>query len=164
MIEFDARIDTHEVEHALERLSRAGNDLRPIFNAARRRFRADQKDHADRQQAPEGRWQSWSPRYVQSLQARPGRRKFRAHRAGPVRVRGKILGRLPKAFKIVVGRDFLRATSRVPWSGAHQRGDVVGRGVHLPRREFLWVSEKLLHEVVTIAVARFGAAWRNIGL
>lgn len=164
MIEIDATVVIVEVERALNRLATAGQDLQPIFNAARKKFRQDQKDHADRQQAPEGRWQSWSPRYVQALQARPSRRRYRAHRAGPVRVRGKILGRLPRAFKIVVGHNFMRATSRVPWSGAHQAGGIVGRGVHLPRREFLWVSEKLLHEVVVIATARFGAAWRRIGL
>lgn len=162
-VDISAELDKRDVEQALDRLLAAGENLRPVFERAKKRFRDDQREHAERQEGPQGSWQRWSPRTVLAMQARPGRRKFGRHKIGPVRVRGRILGRLPRSFKITTGRTWIKATSRVPWSGAHQQGAVVGRGSVLPRREFLWVSQRLLRVVCDIAEQRFGAVWRKIG-
>jgi phage gpG-like protein len=55
----------------------------------------------------------------------------------------RLLGRLPGAVVYKIGELFIRATSRARFGGAHQFGGTVGRGVKLPQRMFLWLSDKL---------------------
>lgn len=162
MIDVEATIDSRQVEAALDRLQRAGKNLRPVFTKARKALRKDIAEHADREEGPTGRWQRLSAWTVLKLQARAGRQgtKRRSHKIGPVRPPGgRILRRLPKAFKITTGADFIRATSRVTWSGVHWEGGRAGRGAVIPKRDWMWVSDRMVQIVADLAEHRFGAVW-----
>jgi len=106
-------------------------DLRPAWKLIRKPVRADLRQHARRQEGPEG---SWSPM--------SSRTKGRA-RAGRKRPR-KLLGRLPGALTTKLERKRMILRSQVAWSAVHQEGGRVGRGARVPARPFLWASDKVL--------------------
>jgi phage gpG-like protein len=147
-----ASFDFSEVDAALKDTWLRAQRLAPAFRQLAKPLRADQRDHAMRQAAPGG---SWPGRSAATLARRKlNMRRTRVTKAMRTvmikkpRRRGaasrRVLGRLPGAFKIVIGKLYVRAVHRVKWAGVHLTGGTVGRGVQLPQREFFWISDKLL--------------------
>lgn len=129
---------SRDLERALDELARRAED--DWFRAVAPIARADQRDHAKRQEGPEGKWDKRAPA------TRGGRRR-------------RVLGRLPGAIKVTVHPDAVTITSRVAWSGAHQDGDRVGHGAQLPERPFLWWSEAFLEDAEEAALRYITKAW-----
>lgn len=142
-----AHVNIGGVLRAFERLKRT--DTSKAFRAAKKPARKDQRDHAKRQASAQGRW----PGLADTTRARRAR--------GAKRKSRKILGRLPAALQITSGKDFVRVTSRVPWSGVHQDGGAAGKNARIPRRQFLWISKDLLRAVRDIFTAALDRAWQG---
>jgi hypothetical protein len=119
VIEVGASVDLRDVEKGIDAMANpraVTKGLRDI----KKPLRADQRDHAKKNEGPEGRW---APRATKS--------------------RRRLLGRLPSAIKVTSTSTSVSAVCPVSWSGAHQDGAVVGHGVTLPARRFVWVSDGL---------------------
>jgi phage gpG-like protein len=125
-----ATIDLGDVEKGLAAMERPGV-LGPAFKDLKRPLRLDQKDHSKKRQGPES---SWAPRAASTME----RMRMGGHRAK------KPLGRLTGAVSYSADATGVRGWSRVSWSDVFQTGGVVGKGVRLPARPFLWVSDEML--------------------
>lgn len=160
-IRISAPVDLKEVENALRRLMLSGRDLRKLFASVRRFVREDQKDHARHERGPDGKWKSLD---LDTLKKRSRQGKGRRHRGKRKRKRSRqprMLGKLPGAYDITYSRSWIRATSRVKWSGAHAEGDRVGRNARIPGRVWLWASSGLL-EIIAAKAVDFGVrAWEK---
>ena len=132
-----ARVDLGFLTRA--RLALRTPDLRPAWKESRKPLRADQREHAKKQQGPDGTWASRAS--STKVRAASGRR------------RRKPLGRLPAALTTRFDRRRLIVRSLVAWSDAHNSGARVGHGAKIPRRTFLWASDKVL-EIAAGAIAR----------
>lgn len=160
-IRIAAHVELKEVENALRRLALQGKDLRKLFSSVRKYVRADQKDHARLERGPEGKWQALD---ADTLRKRSRQGKGRRHRGKRKRLRRRqprMLGKLAGAYDITYSRSWIRATSRVKWSGAHADGDRVGRGAKLPGRVWLWASSGLLETIAAKAVDFAVQAWEK---
>jgi phage gpG-like protein len=148
VIEVDANFNLTEVDRAMADVEVRAKRLAPAFRELRRPLRADQRAHSRAEEGPDGHWPPRSPftearrlarnrrvRASKALAIRPSRRR----RTTPKR----LLGRLPAAILVKVGELYIRATSRVAWSGVHQYGGNAGRA-RIPARPFLWLSDGLL--------------------
>lgn len=151
-----ATVDLGDVERGLTGMQRKAERLRSAWISLRRPMRADQRDHARRQEGPEGKWpkrsattdrraaemRSRAKRNVKAAKftSKKPRRHFRARR---------LLGSLPnRTVKVyALGAHGVVAESKVPWSGVHQDGGRVGRGSRIPARPFLWLSDRFLTQV-----------------
>jgi phage gpG-like protein len=133
-------VDTAVVERSLAELERRGQDLRQPLRIIRKEMRGDQRDHARSKEGPSGKWPARARETV-----RAARGKGRAKR---------FMGRLPSAVDYIAEQRRVVARSKVPWSGSHMEGDTVGKGVKLPARPFLWISDKLV-EVAERVLTRF---------
>lgn len=127
-----ATIDIRDVEKGLGAMERRAKALGPAFRDLKKPLRADQKDHGKRQRGPFGTWARRSPATLEF---------YRSH--GRKRV-PRPLGRLIAAVKYTSTPYSVAGESRSGWSEAQQDGGVVGRGVRLKARPFLWLSRKLL--------------------
>lgn len=163
MIKLDAFVNLRDVENGLRRMQLAGMDLRPVFKAARKDVRADQRDHAKQQEGPDGKWPRLDP---DTLKKRTRQGAGRRHRGKMKRRRkkfGLMLGKLPRSFTISYSRSWIRGTARPKWSGAHQpkRGSTtrIGRGATLRARPYLWASTGLLQTVARKAVDYMTTQW-----
>ncbi len=135
----EARFDARALEGALDELARRAED--DWFREVAPLARADQRDHARRQEGPEGRWDARAP-------AAKGRRSRR-----------RVLGRLPGAIKVQVHPDAVQITSRVAWSNVHQEGGGAGNGAIMPERPFLWWSEEFLVDAEEAALLFITRTW-----
>lgn len=159
MIDPVVTITLDEVEEGLDRMHRAGYDLRALFRSVRKELRADQKSHAKEQQGPDGAWPALAASTVQKRKARAGKQgRTRRRKLNEATV--KKLGRLPGAYRIQISRLSIKAIARPKWSGAHS-GDRVGHGATLPDRTYLWASTQLLELVAARVLAYLGAAWEG---
>ena len=158
-VDADGFVDLRDVQNGLRRMQLAGRDLRPVFKRARKALRADQKAHATEQLGSDGAW----PSLKISTIKRRSQKKRRRGRARQLQRRpgGKILGKLPRAITISYDARRIIAKSRAPWSGVMQRGGTVGHHAHMPAREFLWASTKLLGTVARLAVDYLAGAWEK---
>jgi len=149
-VDMDGNVDLIQVDAALADVTLRGKRMAPAFRELRAPMRRDQSAHAKQQEGPSGAWPGRSPMTEARRKARNrGRRVTKAAKAiglgkKPRSTPKKILGRLPRAVVYTIGELWIRATSRVPWSGAQQDGLRVGRGVKLPARTFLWLSDQLI--------------------
>lgn len=144
----DIRVNLRGVFDGFDRLKKT--DGRKIFRAARKPLRADLRDHAVKQADVGGRW---APRAASTTERRSRGRKRK--------FRGRLLGRLPGAFTVRVGANYIRATSRVPWSQAQNRGGRVGHGSRLPRRRFAWLSRAVRVKVRDLYLAELKRSWAS---
>ena len=126
-----ATVDIGEVEKGLAAMERRARALSPAFASLKKPMRADQRDHARRQRSPFGTWARRAPSTIAAY------RKRRKRVPRP-------LGRLPTAIKLMSNAWSVIAESRARWSEAHQSGAVVGHGVRLKARPFLWLSRSFL--------------------
>jgi phage gpG-like protein len=137
----EARLDDRDLQRAIDELGRRAEqdwfrELAPLA-------REDQREHAQRQEGPTGRW---APRDPDANARRPRRRR-------------RVLGRLPGAIRVRVHPDAVEVASRVAWSAAHQEGDTVGHGARLPERPFLWWSEGFLKDAGAAALLYVMRDW-----
>lgn len=130
-----ARVNLSWVERALTALRRP--DLRKAWQEAKKPLRADQRDHAKRQEGPSGTWAGRSPLTTARRSTGSGKRK---------RAR-KLLGRLPTALTSKATRSSVTVLSRAKWSGIHQEGGTAGYGARIPARPFLWASMQALEAI-----------------
>jgi len=164
-------VDLRDVLDGLEKLQRAGKDLRPVFRELRPALASDLREHGTRRESPDGVWAPWSASYVDRMMGRKGMRLKGARGRGELpgaltkrgarRLQRPILGKLPALFKFSIERLALEAKSIVPWAGAHQHGDTVGRGARLVARTFAWASDSLVGLLVEKARAHLLWAWNR---
>jgi hypothetical protein len=135
VIELAAQVDLRDVEKGIDAMANpraVAKGLRDI----KKPLRDDQRDHAKKNEGPDGRW---APRTTKS--------------------RKRLLGRLPSAVKVIMTSTSVSVRSSVRWSGAHQDGDVVGHGVRLPPRTFLWVSDGMKTKAADLLRAAVAGEW-----
>ncbi len=142
-----AKVDTKGFLAGVRRLQKT--DGRKVFRFAKKPMRMDLRDHSKKMTDDGARWQ---PR-AQSTLDRRGRK-----RGGK---RGKLLGRLPAAFKITSGSEYVRATSLVRWSKVHNEGGRAGHGAQIPKRKFMWLSQVLIYAVRDLWTQAMKRAWQG---
>jgi phage gpG-like protein len=141
----EMRLDDRDLQRALDELARRAE--RGWFREVAPLARADQKEHAQRQEGPD---EKWAPRDPDTTARRPRKRR-------------RVLGRLPGAVKVSVHPDAVEIESRVAWSDAHQKGGIVGNGARLPERPFLWWSEEFLADAGEAAIIYTTRNWGRGG-
>lgn len=141
MLKLVSKLDAREVEKSLAELERRGQNPLPAMRVIRMEMRTDQRDHASGKEGPDGKW---PPRSAATI---------KAARKGSGRPR-RFMGRLTTAVDYLAQHKQVIGRSKIPWSGAHQEGATVGKGVKLPARPFLWISDRLL-EVSARVLTRF---------
>lgn len=168
MVNVDTNIDLTKVDDAMADVEQRGKRLYPAFRELRRPLRLDQRDHAHKEEGPSGSWPPRSPFTEARRKSRNrGVRRTRAMRTIAIGKSARrsspraILGRIPKAVLYTVGALFIRGRSRVAWSAAHQRGLRVGRGVTLPARPFLWLSETIVNTARDVIGAFVVKGWKR---
>lgn len=146
MIKLSASIRKQDI---LPTLSLFAKDQRPAFRKLKRPVLADQRDHRKSRMGAKGRW----PDRAESTKER-----YRLRRRGGNKPARNLLGRLPAALIVKIEKTRMTVTSRVPWSGVHQRGGRAGRGgrVVIPKREFLWISRRLRRQVLVTMLRTAG--------
>jgi phage gpG-like protein len=144
-----ARVELGFVERAL--IALRNPDLRPAWREAKKPLRADQREHAKRQQGEGGAWPGRSP--LTQRKAGTGSGKNKRPR--------KLLGRLPGAISGKSTRSGVVLTSRAAWSGIHKSGGTAGYGARIPARDFLWVSARALELVSGIIAKGLRAAFEK---
>jgi len=167
-LQTDVAFDSTEVDAALGDLELRGKRLAPAFRELRKPLRADQRDHAKAQSGPDSSWPPRSPmtekRRLAHNRAVRTTKAMKTIAIGKSKRRStpkKILGRLPAAIVMTVGELFVRATSRVPWSGAHQKGGRVGHGARLPARPFLWLSDRVVNTATFVLSEYVVKGWKR---
>lgn len=165
-----AFVDFSEAEKALDDIEERAKRLAPAFVAMRKPMREDQRAHAKQAEGPGG---GWPPRAAITEERRRSKnRRVRTTKAmktispRPARKRStprRLLGRLPGAVRYVSGSLFLRVSSLVAWSGAHARGGRVGhnRSVTLPKRTFLWMSDRFLTAATGVLATHIMKGWKR---
>lgn len=165
-----ANVDLVQLDDRLADMERRAATLAPAFRELRRPFVGDQRVHARDEEGPSG---GWPPRAAATEERRRMRNKrirqpkaMRLISPRPSKRRStptKLLGRLPRALLVTVASDFIRATSRAPWSYAHMKGAKVGhnRSVRLPQRQFLWLSDRLLVTANEIFARHIVKGWQQ---
>lgn len=166
------KIDLSGFDRATRRLLRASNDLRPVLRAHRRAFRRDQREHMKTQTSGDGaQWDRLAPSTREKRISRGGRagkftKRGKLRKSARRRLNRVLSARLIVGAKIKVQRKGMRFTSPVPWAGVHQSGGVGGKGVRIPAREFLWVSdpfmESLSQAIATMLTNEFMKKRRGI--
>jgi hypothetical protein len=155
------QVDVSGAGRAFAAMQARGANPAGLFRGLKRELHADLLDHFAAREGTDGRWPAWSTGHTSRRLARGGLRKLRGGKLGPraLTKRGErklrnMLGRLKAAWDARVSRDSLVFESRVPWSGAHQRGATVGRGAVLPARPFMYASWEFVRHC-----ARMLEAW-----
>ncbi len=168
MLSLDSAFDLSDVDRAIETAEDRAKRLAPAFRELAKPMRTDQREHAKDERGPSSKWPPRSPfTEARRRDRNRGARTTKAMRMislAKFRRRptpAKLLGRLPAAFVVTTSGTFVRATSRVAWSGAHQAGARVGRGVRLPQRVFLWLSDRLVTKAREVLTEHVLKGWRR---
>lgn len=133
LIDVDITVDLTLIQRSLQHMARFKPG--PVLRQLRKPTMDDQREHRNQQRGPQGPWAPLAPSTKEKY-ARMGLRRNR-----------KILARLPLARRTKIYADRLVQRSPVKWSLAHMEGAIVGRGSHLPQRQYWWISPKLVREV-----------------
>lgn len=142
MIEI-ARVEDRALVKSLDDKARRSKQLASVFRRLRPHMIEDQKQHAQREEGPDGAWAPRAPATRERKRVfRQTKKKKGAVEATYFTVNGT-LGALPE---LVVARATgftVFVKSMVRWASVHQEGGTVGRGSVIPARPFLWVSDEL---------------------
>jgi len=149
-----ATLDFGEVERGFRALAKRVRVLTPAFRALQKPLRRDQREHAQRQEGPEGRWPPPSTRTLTRLRGRARGKKLRARAP-------RLLGRIPSALRVRSNAYAVWAISMPHYSGAHQDGARTGHGARLPARPFLWISDRLLGIARGALEQYVASAWKK---
>jgi phage gpG-like protein len=162
-----AKVDLGDFQRGIRAMRRRAALLGPVFRELRPALRRDQTEHARRQEGPQGKWPKRAASTMGRVDARASVRVTRRKdKKSGKRVTRRVkqtkpLGTLPRTVKAKAEADRVYAKSPVPWALAHQLGERVGRGVKLPARPFLWISDKLLRKAGELIEKRLADAWRK---
>lgn len=157
--------DIRQIERAAKRLRRAGRDMRPVWRELRKPLRADQREHIDEQKDSDGRsWQGLARSTIERRLRQGGRRRNYTRRGklkkrAAKRISRTLSKRLVVRAKIESKRDRMTIKSRVPWAGVHQFGGRAGRNAVIPKREFMYIGDKLLRKTVKLSRRHLTRAW-----
>lgn len=160
-------VDLRQVDAAIRRMARAGEDMRPVFRKTRGDFRKDQRDHMKRQKSSGGaKWAGLAPSTREKRLSTGGRAgKFTKRgvmrRGVSRRLNRTLSGRLLARAIIKITTSEISFRSRIPWAGVHQKGGRVGKGARVPKREFLWVSDRFIGIMRTAVVAHLSKSWET---
>jgi phage gpG-like protein len=133
------KMDLRSLDAGIKDAVKNGRNLSPVFRDLLPLMKADQKVHFRSSESPDGSWRARAQSTVKSHGKRP------------------ILGKLRSAFTVEFGPKFIRALSKVKWSGVHQEGGTAGYGARIPQRTHLWLSD----DFVDLAIDRMNAMiWR----
>jgi hypothetical protein len=141
-------VNSKDVLDGIAAMRQAGADLSPVFRSFRRIIRADIEEHFARRDGTDGAWPAYATSTVDRLKARKGgtfksgKRAGQATRKTAARM-ANMLGRLKTAWKEVVTRTYLEFRNLVPWSAAHDEGDVIAHGRQLPARPYAYLSDDI---------------------
>lgn len=135
MAEITVDIDLSKVFAGYKQAERRSFDLTPVFRRLIPIAKRDIRKSAVLREGPDSKWPKLAKGTLKS------RRKARKRGKRPAK---GVLGKLSRAVRVTAGRDFLRETSLIPWSGVHQDGAKVGRGATVPQRTFLYFSNQFL--------------------
>lgn len=118
-------------------------DTRKVFNDLRGFVRFDQRHHWNKEEGPDQHWPGLAPSTLERRTRKRGRDKSGRNRSWPK----KLMGRFPTALQLKPSAKQMLVLSRVrKFSWVHQHGGAIGNGAHLPRRQFLWISDWLLDQ------------------
>lgn len=160
----DQVVDISSVHEMFRTLEGRSADLRVPFRQIRRDVNQDLLEHFEQKRGPAGGWPDWAAsteeKFLGWRNNRPtGRRahgwgsRANVHNRGKKRGqltlrgakrRGNVLGKLKSAWRFLIDKASLIAISRVPFSLAHQDGDIVGHGARLPARKHMWLSPEVV--------------------
>ena len=144
---YAVKVDVRSLQRGFDALAKAGAspDLDDVFRELRGPMRADQKEHAQRQEGPEGPWPERAASTLQRSKRR--RRGTKTAKRGRSRSRGgrprRMLGRLPTSVKVRAQGLSVWSHTPVPWAGIHQEGGLAGRRSLIPARPFIYISDEL---------------------
>lgn len=152
MIGIKATVKLHGLEAAMRRLSTM--EKRAAFREVGIHARQDQSLHDAKHEGPDGPWPALHPstvaRYAKKAKTKRGKARPR-----------KLLGRLPRALRTIITGSSIRVVSRVKWAFVHQAGGRAGRGARIPRRQFLWISDRLMQRSSRVFQQHLLKAWRD---
>ena len=129
------------MQDAHKRMRRRAASVAPVLRELRGILRTDLEIYARHEESPDGRWPARASTTTDRYRHRSSIRKTPALKKRIRRQRKRLLGMLPKVIHLRVGGNHLLAISKVPWSGVHQEGGVVGRGSVLPARPHVFISD-----------------------
>jgi phage gpG-like protein len=151
------RLDLSKIKKANKRLSRSAKDLRPVWREGAPVLRADVREALKKREGPEGK----HPPHSKATLAK--RRQQRKSPAAGKRWKRKLargmLGKLWAPLTTGISPKTLLIRSRVKWSGAHQEGATVGRGVTLPERTHVYITGPFLDWILPKIEKHMGKAW-----
>lgn len=133
----------------LDAMAKRSHQLEPAFQEIKTAMKVDQKEHREDESGPDGHW---APRKASTIAA------AKSHHKGRL-VPRKILGKLPTAVSYKALPLGVEGESRIKWSLTQQDGGPVGRGVVLPARPFLWISDKLSAKAEGIIAGKLVSAF-----
>jgi phage gpG-like protein len=156
-------IDLRDVLAGLRGMKTAGADLRPLWQSLRKIVRDDVQDHFTKRDAPDGSWADYAQSTRDRITWRRGMVFKRGKKKGFLTARGakritNMLGRLRSSWLFELTPSTFTMRSRVPWASIHQTGGTV-RGRTIPKREFAWVTDKVIATVADFAAAFIVRAW-----
>ena len=125
-----ADLDLRELDKGFAKMTRAGRNLRPVWNQLEPAMKQDQLDHFKLQEGVDG---PWAPLAAATLKRRRGRRGKKVFSK-----------KFAKGFSIIKAAREMAALSKIPYAAAHRDGETVGKGAQLPAREFLYLSEPFI--------------------
>lgn len=142
-----ARINLRDVNRGIRGMRRQvdGAQSRAFFSALRKPVKEDVAEHQKERRGEAGAWPALDPDTLDKRRRRrasaAGRRKRRRRRAVST---ARMLGRLPRAWQVLVSPDSIRLVNRVRWSDVHNTGGQAGNGARIPQRQFAYVSADLV--------------------
>lgn len=116
------------------------------------------------QAGPDGSWEPRAQGTINRMKAHAANKRANRKRLHPRTLKRqssskRILGRLPNAVLVTAGDLFVKVSSRVDWSGAHQDGGRVGKNASLPQRTFLWLSDRIVEIATAKLIEHVMSGW-----
>lgn len=158
----DVKVDDRSLQQGFLDVAEAARRLEAVFRRLVAPMRADQREHADKEEGPEG--EKWPARKYEA-QPKLFAKAKRATKKQPARHEvfkfGGLLGALPEMVQVRSLGASVWARHPIAWASAQAMGDVVGRGVRLPPRPFVYVSQQLGDKAVAMINDHLQDAWKK---
>lgn len=156
-----------DVLSGFDLLKARSSDLRPVFRQMRRFVMADERQHFDNHEGPDGPWAPRARSSITKILAGRGKKSgivSRGKRKGQIkrhhqRRLDSQLGRLRGATEISITQSALVDRSLPKWAGVHQFGGTVGHGAVLPARPFMYASDAVMDLYRNRLLEHIGGAW-----